>query len=147
MNLEMPSPAEADSLRTILLIVLGMMILTIPVVCVIVVSKVVAQRKQRPAPTGHREKTGHDAGGADQVWMAAGTNQAIAADSANDDSAPQSCRGVRHPAADDAENRSSYYDPAPSESNGAGFSDGGSSSSGSGGCSGGGDSGGGRGSD
>ena len=45
MNLELPSPAEADSLRTILLIVLGVMILTIPVVCVIVVAKVTAQRK------------------------------------------------------------------------------------------------------
>lgn len=57
MNLEMPSAAEADSLRTILLIVLGVMILTIPVICVIVVAKVTAQRKQRPAPS----RTSNDA--------------------------------------------------------------------------------------
>ncbi len=44
----MPSPAEADSLRNLLLILLGVMILTIPVVCLIVVSKVMAQRRNTP---------------------------------------------------------------------------------------------------
>jgi hypothetical protein len=32
MNLEMPSPEQTESLRTLLLIVLGVMIVTIPVV-------------------------------------------------------------------------------------------------------------------
>lgn len=69
MNLEMPSPAEADHLRTILLIVLGVVILTIPMVMLIVLSKVMAQRKQNPpgkkspathpSSTGFQQDTGH----------------------------------------------------------------------------------------
>ena len=50
MNLEMPSAGEVDSLRTMLLIVLGVMIVTIPVVCLIVVAKVKAQRRGRAVP-------------------------------------------------------------------------------------------------
>ena len=69
MNLEMPSPAEADSLRTILLIVLGVLILTIPVVCVIVVAKVTAQRKQRPAPDKGGDRASQDAGAMDPMMM------------------------------------------------------------------------------
>lgn len=48
MQLDMPSPAEAETLRTILLVVLGVMIVTIPIVCLLVVSKVLAQRRQFP---------------------------------------------------------------------------------------------------
>lgn len=48
MNLEMPSPAETGQLRTLLLVVLGIMIVTIPVIAIMVVAKVQAQRRQRP---------------------------------------------------------------------------------------------------
>lgn len=48
MNLEMPSPAETGQLRTMLLVVLGIMIVTIPVIAIMVVAKVQAQRRQRP---------------------------------------------------------------------------------------------------
>ena len=48
MNLEMPSAAEAESLRKVLLVVLGVMIVTIPVVCLLVVAKVKAQRRRGP---------------------------------------------------------------------------------------------------
>lgn len=48
MNLEMPSAGEVESLRTMLLIVLGVMIVSIPVVCLMVVAKVKAQRRARP---------------------------------------------------------------------------------------------------
>jgi hypothetical protein len=50
MNLEMPSPAETQHLRTLLLIVLGIMIVTIPVIALIVVAKVKALQCQRPKP-------------------------------------------------------------------------------------------------
>ena len=73
MNLELPSPAEADSLRTILLIVLGVMILTIPVVCVIVVAKVTAQRKQRLPQNQGNNRTLHEAAGMDPMIMASTT--------------------------------------------------------------------------
>lgn len=46
MNIELPSPAETEHIRTILLIVLGVMIVTIPMVALIVIAKVQAQRKR-----------------------------------------------------------------------------------------------------
>ena len=49
MNLEMPSAADTQQLRTLLLVVLGIMIITIPVIALIVVAKVQAQRRQRPS--------------------------------------------------------------------------------------------------
>ena len=70
MNLEMPSPAEADSLRTILLIVLGAIILTIPVVCVIVVARVTAQRKQRLPQNKTDNRALHPAAGLKPMMMA-----------------------------------------------------------------------------
>ncbi|MES2708232.1 MAG: hypothetical protein V4726_16685 [Verrucomicrobiota bacterium] len=49
MNLEMPTPAETESLRKLLLIVLGVMIVTIPVIGILVVAKIKArQRAYRP---------------------------------------------------------------------------------------------------
>ena len=72
MNLEMPSPAEAGSLRTILLIVLGVVILTIPVVFVIVLSKLMAQRKQRPSGLRSSAGASHDPGGAAPAMAALG---------------------------------------------------------------------------
>ncbi|MDB6134928.1 MAG: hypothetical protein JWM59_3171 [Verrucomicrobiales bacterium] len=53
MNLEMPTPAETEGLRKALLIVLGVMIVTIPVIAVLVVAKIKANqrdRERRPAP-------------------------------------------------------------------------------------------------
>ena len=76
MSREMPSPAEADSLRTILLIVLGVMILTIPVVCVIVVVKVTAQRKQRPTPGRQMERSSDHTGGVDTMMVAGASTPA-----------------------------------------------------------------------
>ena len=70
MNLEMPSPAEADSLRTILLIVLGAIILTIPVVCMIVVARVTAQRKQRLPRNKTDNRALHPAAGLEPMMMA-----------------------------------------------------------------------------
>lgn len=48
MNVEMPSPETTEHLRMLLLIVLGIMIVTIPVVALLVVAKVKAQQRQRP---------------------------------------------------------------------------------------------------
>lgn len=50
MNLEMPSASDLSHLRTLLLIVLGVMIVTIPVVALLVIAKVRAQRRQGPRP-------------------------------------------------------------------------------------------------
>ena len=59
MNLEMPTPGEAGQLRTILRIVLGVLIVTIPVIGLIVVAKMQALRKQRPPqpPSGEKPET------------------------------------------------------------------------------------------
>jgi heme/copper-type cytochrome/quinol oxidase subunit 2 len=53
MNLEMPTPTETEGLRKALLVVLGVMIVTIPVIGVLVVAKIKANqrnRERRPAP-------------------------------------------------------------------------------------------------
>ena len=48
MNLEMPSAGEIQHLRTVLVIVLGIMVVTIPVVAILVIAKVRAQQRQGP---------------------------------------------------------------------------------------------------
>ena len=141
MNLEMPSPAEADSLRTILLIVLGVMILTIPAVCVIVVSKVVAQRKQQPAPGKLRDHSSQDPGGMDPLILAGGSTHAAQAASYQDDGLHRRDE-VDHSDAVDHTTPSSVGGSSWMD-NSSSFGDGGSSSSDTGGSSGGGDSGGG----
>ena len=70
MNLEIPSPEQTESLRTLLLIVLGVMIVTIPVVCLLVISKVKAQQRQRPVPGKEGRSASHDTGGIDPVLVA-----------------------------------------------------------------------------
>ncbi|RYD33279.1 MAG: hypothetical protein EOP86_13765 [Verrucomicrobiaceae bacterium] len=53
MNLEMPTPTETEGLRKALLIVLGVMIVTIPVIGILVVAKIKARQRdheRRPAP-------------------------------------------------------------------------------------------------
>ena len=50
MNLEMPSAGEIQHLRTILVIVLGIMVVTIPVVAILVIAKVRAQQRQGSPP-------------------------------------------------------------------------------------------------
>lgn len=50
MNLEMPTPAETEGLRKALLIVLGVMIVTIPVIGVLVVAKIKANQRSRERP-------------------------------------------------------------------------------------------------
>ena len=145
MNLEMPSPAEADSLRTILLIVLGVMILTIPVVCVIVVSKVVAQRKQLPAPGKLRDRSSQDPGGMDPLIGAGGSTHAAPASSYQVDGRHRG-QEVDHPGAADHPTPASGGESVGMD-NSSSFGDGGSSPSDTGGSSGGGDSGGGGSSD
>lgn len=89
MNLEMPSPAETDSLRTILLIVLGVMILTIPVVFVIVLAKVTAQRKQQPGNVSRKPGvSSHDSASSD-LTMGAGHYAAGAMDAGQAEMPPQ----------------------------------------------------------
>ena len=51
MNVEMPSAGEIQHLRTALLIVLGIMIVTIPIVAMLVIVKVKAQQRQGPPKT------------------------------------------------------------------------------------------------
>ena len=70
MNLEMPSPEQTESLRTLLLIVLGVMIVTIPVVCLLVIAKVKAQQRQRPVPGKEGRAASHDASGVDPILFA-----------------------------------------------------------------------------
>jgi heme/copper-type cytochrome/quinol oxidase subunit 2 len=70
MNLEMPSPEQTESLRTLLLIVLGVMIVTIPVACLLVIAKVKAQQRQRPVPGKEGRSASHDTGGIDPVLVA-----------------------------------------------------------------------------
>lgn len=53
MNLEMPSPAETESLRKLLLAVLGVMIVTIPFVAVLVIAKLKARQREYP----HKKKS------------------------------------------------------------------------------------------
>ena len=143
MNLEMPSPAETDSLRTILLIVLGVMILTIPVVCVIVVAKVTAQRKQRPAPGTTQVSASQDAGRTDPMMVAGGLAFAALAASPQED-APHLPHEVDHSGPPDnttpmTGGDSSWVDHSSN------FSDGGSSISDGGSAGAGGDAGGGGG--
>ena len=141
MSLEMPSPAEADSLRTILLIVLGVMILTIPVVCVIVVARVTAQRKQRPTPGRQRDRSSDHMGGVDTMMVAGSSTPAAHILSDQDDEPHRRiqtdhCGDVNHttPSANDASSSMGHSNS---------FGDGGGASSDSGSSSGGGDSGGG----
>ena len=70
MNLEMPSPEQTESLRTLLLIVLGVMIVTIPVVCLLVIAKVKAPQRQRPVPGKEGRPASHDTGGVDPILFA-----------------------------------------------------------------------------
>ena len=73
MNLEMPSPEQTESLRTLLLIVLGVMIVTIPVACLLVIAKVKAQQRQRPVPGKEGRSASYDTGGIDPVLVAGGS--------------------------------------------------------------------------
>jgi hypothetical protein len=73
MNLEMPSPEQTESLRTLLLIALGVMIVTIPVVCLLVIAKVKAQQRQRPVPGKAGRPASHDTGGIDPMLVAGGS--------------------------------------------------------------------------
>jgi uncharacterized membrane protein YgcG len=151
MNLEMPSPAETDSLRTILLIVLGVMILTIPVVFVIVLAKVTAQRKQQPG-NGSRKPgvSSHDSASPNLI-MGAGHYAAGAVDSGQVEVPPpfppgvEPSPGLPHEKGQDSqappgEPSSGFLDSSPSWGSGSPSMD-----SGGGSFDGGGDSGGGGG--
>lgn len=58
MNLEMPTPAETESLRKLLLIVLGVMIVTIPVIGILVIAKIKAKQRAYRPPGASDRSTG-----------------------------------------------------------------------------------------
>ena len=145
MSLEMPSPAEADSLRTILLIVLGVMILTIPVVCVIVVARVTAQRKQRPTPGRQRDRSSDHMGGVDTMMVAGASTPAAHILSDQDDEPHRRieadhCGDVNH-TTPSSNGESSWMGHSSSFGDGGGASSDSGNSSGRGGSGGGGTSG------
>lgn len=127
MNLEMPSPEQTESLRTLLLIVLGVMIVTIPVVCLLVIAKVKALQRQHPVPGKAGRPAFHNAGGVDPILF---TGSSLAAGSAvtSQDGGAVDYLEEPAPAATDGDGGA----PAPAcESSwmdsGSSFSDGGSS--------------------
>ncbi len=127
MNLEMPSPEQTESLRTLLLIVLGVMIVTIPVVCLLVIAKVKAQQRQRPVPGKEDRSSSHYTGGVDPILFAGSSLPAAPAVTSQDGGAAD-YREHSTPPGTDADCGA----PAPAcESSwmdsGSSFSDGGSS--------------------
>lgn len=147
MNLEMPSPEQTESLRTLLLIVLGVMIVTIPVVCLLVVAKVKAQQRQRPLPGKEVSSSSRDTGGVDPILFAGSSLPAASAATSQDGGAAD-YREHSTPSGTDGDCGA----PAPAcESSwmdsGSSFSDGGSSFGGDSGGGGGGAGGGGGGSE
>ena len=137
MNLEMPSLEQTESLRTLLLIVLGVMIVTIPVVCLLVIAKVKAQQRQRSVPGKEGRPASHDAGAVDPILFA-GSSLAAGSAVTSQDGGTADYRQATTPSGTDGDCGA----PAPAcetsrMDSGSSFSDGGSSF--------GGDSGGGRG--
>ncbi|MES2470169.1 MAG: hypothetical protein V4675_22950 [Verrucomicrobiota bacterium] len=128
MNLEMPSPEQTESLRTLLLIVLGVMIVTIPVVCLLVIAKVKAQQRQRPVPGKEGRPAPHDTGGVDPILFAGSSLTAGSAVTSQEGGAAE-YRGESAPSGTDGECGA----PAPAcesswmDSGSSSFSDGGSS--------------------
>lgn len=128
MNLEMPSPEQTESLRTLLLIVLGVMIVTIPVVCLLVIAKVKAQQRQRPVPGKEGRVASHDASGVDPILFAGSSLPAASAVTSQDGGAAD-YREATTPSGTDGDCGA----PAPAcesssiDSGSSSFSDGGSS--------------------
>ena len=128
MNLEMPSPEQTESLRTLLLIVLGVMIVTIPVVCLLVIAKVKAQQRQRPLPGKEISSSFRDTGGVDPILFAGSSLSAASAFTSQDGGAVD-YRGESAPSGTDGDCGA----PAPAcesswmDSGSSSFSDGGSS--------------------
>lgn len=56
MNLEMPGPNEISHMRVVLLIVLGVVILTIPVIMLMLIAKLKARPPVRPGSTAEGTK-------------------------------------------------------------------------------------------
>ena len=134
MNLEMPSPEQTESLRTLLLIVLGVMIVTIPVACLLVIAKVKAQQRQRPVPGKEGRSASHDTGGIDPV-LVAGSSLAAGSAVTSHDGGTADYREETTPSVTDG----ACGAPAPAcEDSSSSFSDGGSSCSGDSGGGGGG---------
>ena len=127
MNLEMPSLEQTESLRTLLLIVLGVMIVTIPVVCLLVIAKVKAQQRQRSVPGKEGRPASHDAGAVDPILFA-GSSLAAGSALTSQDGGIADYREETAPAATDGD--CGALAPACESSrmdSGSSFSDGGSS--------------------